>query len=224
MIRFILVLLCSFLAGCDVDRPNLRIAVASNFSAAARHLADDFQQVTGQEVELITASTGKLVAQISQGAPFDVFLSADIERASRLSGEKAVYALGRCVLWCPAGEPMEKLRKKQYQRLAIANPRHAPYGVAAEKALSERWQREKVVYGENVTQVYQLVASGAADLGCVAYSQVVDQHPDQIAFLTGDKEVRQTMVLVSERGRAFYDFVLGNSAREIIKTQGYDLP
>ena len=165
-----------------------RIAVASNFADVARVLAADYGKRTGHRIEISAASTGKLYAQVHAGAPFDALLSADAATPRRLVAEGLArgdavfdYATGRLVLWSrdPGlvrdGEAL--LRKGSIPRLAIANPALAPYGVAARDVLQHvrRWQelQPRLVMGENIGQAMQFVASGAAPLGLVPRSLVL---------------------------------------------------
>lgn len=165
-----------------------RIAVASNFADVARALARDYGKRTGHRIEISAASTGKLYAQVRAGAPFDALLAADAATPRRLVEEGLArgdtvfdYAVGRLVLWSrdPGlvrdGEAL--LRKGSIPRLAIANPALAPYGAAARDVLQHvrRWQelQPRLVMGENIGQAMQFVASGAAPLGLVPRSLVL---------------------------------------------------
>ena len=166
-----------------------RVAVAANFADAARELAGDYGRQTGHRIDVSAASTGKLYAQIRNGAPFDVLLSADAATPRKLVAEGRAdgaslhdYAVGRLVLWSsnPAtvrhGEAL--LRRGRIDRLAIANPALAPYGAAAREVLQKvgRWDalRPRLVIGENVGQAAQFVTSGAAPLGLLPRSLVLE--------------------------------------------------
>ena len=164
-----------------------RIAVAANFAEAARQLADDYGRKSGHRIEISSASTGKLYAQIVNGAPFDVLLSADDTTPRKLADEGLAdattlhdYAIGRLVLWSRDPQRVKDgetlLRKGAIERLAIANPELAPYGAAARDALHyvRRWEelKPKLVMGENVGQAAQFVVSGAAPLGLLPRSLV----------------------------------------------------
>ncbi len=168
--------------------PLARLAVASNFADAARQLGRAYSKQTGHRIEVSAASTGKLYAQIHNGAPFDVLLSADAATPRRLADEGMAdsntvydYAIGRLVLWSrdrdavTDGEAL--LRKGHIERLAIANPALAPYGEAARETLNyvRRWAElePKLVLGENVGQATQFVISGAAPLGLLPRSLVL---------------------------------------------------
>ena len=166
-----------------------RIAVAANFAEAARQLADDYGRKSGHRIEISSASTGKLYAQIVNGAPFDVLLSADDTTPRKLAEEGLAdattlhdYAIGRLVLWSRDPQRVKDgetlLRKGAIERLAIANPELAPYGAAARDALHyvRRWEelKPKLVMGENVGQAAQFVVSGAAPLGLLPRSLVLE--------------------------------------------------
>ena len=156
-------------------------AVAANFAGAAEALVADYQTRTGYKITLTTGSTGKLYAQILQGAPFDLFLSADAATPALLHsqghGAPVPYAIGQLVLWIPAstsGDPVALLATPAIRHIAIANPDLAPYGVAARQALEAMglWQSltSKIVMGQNIGQTHALVATGAAEAGFVAAS------------------------------------------------------
>ena len=214
------------ISGCKRDESTLlRVAVASNFIETAKLIKQAYEADSGQEIQLISGSTGKLIAQISQGAPFDVFLSADSVRAEALRDRQtALYAIGRAVLWCPQGDPAVMILNNQYQKMALANPKHAPYGMVAMQVLKEDVDLSKVVYAENVRQVHHLVKSGAVDLGCVAWSQVMDEPESSISILEDASDVQQRMVLLSEKGQSFYNYILSEKGRRIIQSGGYTLP
>jgi molybdate transport system substrate-binding protein len=166
------------------------VAVAANFTAPMKMLAKSFEQDTGHKVVLSFGSTGSFYAQIKNGAPFDVLLSADSDTPLRLekeglgaTGTRFTYATGRLALWSPKVGVVDSqgnvLRSGNFQRLAIANPKLAPYGAAAMQVLAklglEAVLQPKLVQGENITQAYQFTASENAQLGFVALSQVFMQ-------------------------------------------------
>lgn len=167
----------------------INVAVASNFLQAAREIARQYEQRSGNTVQLSSGSTGKLYAQIVNGAPFHLFLAADATRPEKLAQEglaiaasRFTYAIGKLALWTVApGISLEQgaavLNTKSFRRLAIANPRTAPYGYAAEEFLEKygvlEAVRSRLVMGENITQTYQFVMSGNAELGLVSYAQVM---------------------------------------------------
>jgi molybdate transport system substrate-binding protein len=168
----------------------LRVAVAANFAAPLRDLALLYERAQGATLLISSGSSGQLYAQIREGAPFDVFLSADIDKPQRLEaeglavpGSRFVYAIGALVLWSPKAGVVDAngnvLRSGAYQHLAIANPQTAPYGTAAQQVLRrlDLWdsldRARRIVVGENITQAWQFTATGNAELGFVALSQVL---------------------------------------------------
>ena len=165
-------------------------AVAANFTAPMKMLAKSFEQDTGHKLVLSFGSTGSFYAQIKNGAPFDVLLAADSDTPLRLekdglgvAGSRFTYATGRLVLWSPKAGVVDDqgsvLRSGKFQRLAIANPKLAPYGAAAMQVLAnlglEATVQPKLVQGENIAQAYQFTASENAQIGFVALSQVFMQ-------------------------------------------------
>ena len=223
-----------------------RVAVASNFRVAIETLAERFEADTGHEVSLIFGSTGKHYAQIKNGAPFDAFFAADIKRpelleqeGAALPGSRFTYALGKLILWSPqAGyvDPEGKvLGQGTFRHLAIANPKLAPYGKAAREVLQARgvWNalKAKTVRGENISQTFQFVSSGNAELGLVAWSQV--KQPGH--RMTGSwwkvpqalyTPIEQQAVLLKENtaARAFLSFMKSEKSRALIRSFGYDTP
>lgn len=226
------------------------VAVASNFSQAAREIAKVFEQETGHRVEFSISSSGKLFAQISHGAPFDVFLSADVERPALLEsmglvapGSRRTYATGRLVLWS-ADERYEgkdckaELQVGNFGKLAIANPKIAPYGVAADQVLAgiglDRQQlTERIAMGESVAQVLQFVSSRSASMGFIAAAQLtLADIPEgtcrwEVPGSLHDKIEQQAVLLARSVGnpaaRAFMTFLEGEQARSIILAHGYGL-
>ncbi len=222
-------------------------AVAANFAAAAERLAADFGHATEYEVTVATASTGKLYAQIRNGAPFDVFLAADrrrpelLERAgSAVPGSRITYAVGRLTLWSPNAALIEEdgrrtLRAAKFRRLAMANPELAPYGAAARRTLYALGLhdalRSRIVMGENIGQTYALTATGNADLGLVALSSVLSPR-NKLGGSRWDvperlhDPIRQDAVLLrrgrnNAAARAFLDYLQAPEVREVIRSFGY---
>jgi molybdate transport system substrate-binding protein len=168
----------------------VHVAVASNFLNPLKEIAERYKQDTGDSLILISASTGKLYAQALHGAPFDVLLAADAKRPALLeqegvgvAGTRFTYAIGALVLWSSDTDGvrgLESLMAMDKGKLAIANPKTAPYGKAAQETLEQLrlWQKLKpfLVQGENISQTLQFVATGNAELGFVAKSQVEDPH------------------------------------------------
>ena len=168
-------------------RADVLVAVASNFTAPAQAIAAAFEQQTGQRVRLAFGASGKLTAQIVQGAPFEIFLSADqakpellVAQGHAVAASRFTYAMGKLVLWTVQDgvDPYQQLTQNYSARLALADPRLAPYGVAAQQTLSAlnllESTRRQWVMGENISQTWQFVATGNAPLGLVALSQVME--------------------------------------------------
>lgn len=219
-----------------------RVAVAANFTAAAREIAVAFHGATGHRALLSFGSTGQLYAQIVQGAPFDVFLAADQARpemAEReghaVAGSRRTYAVGRLVLFsAEAGRVTgpDALRDPQLRRIALANPALAPYGRAALETAEALGVgdvlRARQVIGTNVSQAHQFVRTGNAELGFLAYSQVARSSEGSRWLVPEDLHapIRQQAVLL-EAGRRnpaaarFLDFLGSPIVREILDRHGY---
>lgn len=230
----------------------LLVAVASNFQAAAREIAVEFEQATGIPVRITSGSTGHLYAQIVNGAPYDVFLAADTERPRRLvadgladSNGFEVYATGYLALW--SNDPQfdrdncfEDFVAGNYSRLAIANPETAPYGQAAKRVLqaAELWDdaRNKLVFGENVNQAFQFVATRNASFGLVAASQVIAGKMEETScfvvlshdYVTNASVRQAGVVLKRSRQQAaatqFMQFIVSPSMHEFLWERGYGPP
>ena len=219
-----------------------RIAVASNFTAVAKVLAADFGKRSGHQLHLSFGSTGKLYAQIYNGAPYDVFLAADAQRPIRAEQEglailnsRFTYALGKLALW--SGKPIsgtsltQYLQQGDYRRIAVANPNIAPYGVASLEVIEGfglSKLRAKMVYGENITQAYQFVASGNAELGFVALAQLLSVSDDSFWPVPEHlhEPLRQQAVLLtsgqgSAAAQAFLSYLKKQDAQAIIRNHGY---
>ncbi len=168
----------------------LKVAVAANFLGTLQKLAPEFEKSTGHKLTLSGGASGQFYTQITQGAPFDIFLSADTERPKKLEdeglavpGSRFTYAVGKLVLWSPKAVVVdgsgEVLKKGNYQFLSIANPKAAPYGAAAQQVLEKLglWDKlntdKRIVTGESIAQTLQFVSSGSVEIGFVALAQVI---------------------------------------------------
>lgn len=242
-----LLIACLLLALMGTTRADdINIAVASNFTDPIKAIAARFTAQSGQRINLVFGSTGKHYAQIKNGAPFAAFFAADTRRPALLEqegvalpGSRFTYAVGRIVLWSPKPglvEPGGKvLEGSTFRHLAIANPRLAPYGKAAQQFLQARglWEglQERLVRGENIAQTYQFVKSGSAELGLVAYSQVKSPgHPPEgsvweVPPASYDPIAQQAVLLQDQPvARAFLDYVKSPEAVAIIQGFGYAMP
>ncbi|GAC1534055.1 MAG: molybdate ABC transporter substrate-binding protein [Ramlibacter sp.] len=164
------------------------VAVAANFAAPMQSIAAILQNTTGHKVDIVTGATGRFYAQISNGAPFDVFLSAEEETPAKIErqglavpGSRFAYATGKLVLWSPNAALVDnrgQVLRGAFRKLAIAQPKVAPYGAAAMETLGRLGLAERLaprlVYGESLGQTYSFVATGNAELGFVALSQVLE--------------------------------------------------
>ena len=234
---------------CDTTPENpqlVRVAVAANFAATHEELARRFHGATGIAVETSLSSTGQLYAQIRNGAPYDVFLAADVARPRLLEetnaavpGSRFTYAVGRLVLYAPRWDSLRsgdiELRKREFQHLAIANPLTAPYGTAAQQVLErlDLWHglQDRIVRGESVGQVLQFVHSGAAEVGFVSLSQVISLDATRFWIIPDSmhEPIRQDAVLLrrgdaNHAAKAFLDFLQSHAGRQVIANFGYTQP
>lgn len=250
MIRIFLALTVWFAAlSCAYAQDRLLIATAANFKPTMEELIVLFKtRHANAQVDATFGSSGKLIAQIREGAPFDLFFSADVEfpQALEKSGHAAtppkVYARGRLVLWSASVEAstvkLADLAQERFTRIALANPRTAPYGARAEEALraSAMWGKveSRLVFGENIAQTAQFVQTGNAQIGFIALSQAL--HPE-LAKRGGyaliseslhqplDQAFVITMVGADKAlARAFAALLDTAAARAIIERHGYTLP
>ena len=229
-----------------VNAEQATVAVASNFAWPMGDLETLFEENGIHELTVVHGSTGQLFAQIVNGAPYEVFLAADRERPRRLAdmglgNAPFTYAFGRLALW--TREPgfidsltVSVLTRGDFRRLAIANPRLAPYGVAARETLHAlgMWEslQAKIVFGENVGQAFAMAETRNAELGLVALSAAV-AYTNTATYVSVPPEyhgpIRQDAILLN-RGRdnpaalAFIDFLRGIDARQTIAEAGFELP
>ncbi len=225
------------------------VAVASNFTKPMQEIAAEFEKASGHSANLSFGSSGKFVSQFENGAPFEVFLSADEEKPLKLEqsglaepGTRFTYALGTLVLWSAQAGYVDAegkvLSNGQFKHLALADPKLAPYGAAAMQLIKAAGIEDKLqpllVLAENISQAHQFVSTGNAELGFVALSQVIEN--GKIASGSGwivpaerHAPIRQDAVLL-KRGaenpaaRALLDFLKSAPALAIIEKYGYGLP
>jgi molybdate transport system substrate-binding protein len=234
------------LALCGARAGEVHVAVAANFTAPMNRIAASFDQDTGHKAKLAFGSTGMFYAQIRNGAPFDVLLSADDETPAKLAREgvaesasRFTYAIGTLVLWSSrpgfVDAKGEVLHRASYSKLALANPKTAPYGRAAVETLTKLGlmsaAEPKFVQGENIAQTFQFVSSGNAELGFVALSQVMKDGAVQdgsawIVPADMHQPIRQDAVLLTTAqgnvaARSLLDYLKGDKARQIIRSFGY---
>jgi len=246
MIRQILTA-CLLLASNFGFAAEVQVAVAANFSAPVKKIAAEFEKETGHKAVIATGSTGALYTQIRNGAPFEVLLSADDTTPAKIekdglavTGSRFTYAVGKLVLWSAKPDLVddkgEVLKKGDFSHLAMANPKLAPYGVAAMETL-KKWGladalAARFVLGSNITQTYQFVSTGNAELGFVALSQVwLDGKlavPGSAWVVPAGmySELRQDAILLakgkdSEAASAFLAYLKGAKALAVMRAFGY---
>lgn len=244
------VLLFGPAAACARGAPT--VAAASDLQAALPEVAEAFRARSGRSVRLVFGSSGSFTQQIQNGAPYEVFLSADegyvrtLQAAGRTEGGGALYAVGRIGIFTPKGSPVRAdaglrdlgaaLRDGRLRKLAIANPAHAPYGRAAREALQRTglWAaaEPRLVLGENVSQATQFATSGAAEAGLIPLSlattpQVTAAGRFVLLPAGWHAPLRQRAVVLKgagPTGRDFYAFLQGPEARGILARHGFSLP
>ena len=222
------------------------VAVAANFSAPMQQIAASFQKDTGHQLKMSFGATGGIYAQIKNGGPFDVFLSADQITPQKLEAEglgvaatRFNYATGQLVLWSKqdglVDEKGQVLRGKNIQRIALANPKLAPYGVAAWETMTALGLLEqlkpKMVQGDNIAQTYQFVSTQNAQVGFVALSQVFanGQLTSGSAWIVPPhlyKPIRQDVILLkngkdNSAAKALLMYLKGEKAKAVMKSYGY---
>ncbi|UCV05059.1 molybdate ABC transporter substrate-binding protein [Dechloromonas denitrificans] len=242
------ILILSLLASAGALADEVQVAVAANFTGPMQVISALFERDTGHKATLSFGATGKFYAQIKNGAPFEILLAADDETPARLikegnavDGSAFTYAIGTLVLWSATPQLIdgkgEILKKGGFKHLAIANPKTAPYGAAAVQAMGKLGVLDNLkplfVQGENISQTHQFVSTGAAELGFVAYSQVINN--DKIAAGSGwivpanlYDPIRQDAVILA-KGKdkaaaiALMSYLKSEAARKVIKSFGYAL-
>ncbi|VVM41088.1 Molybdate-binding protein ModA [Pseudomonas fluorescens] len=226
----------------------VQVAVAANFTAPIQAIAKDFEKDTGHKLVASFGATGQFYAQINNGAPFEVFLAADDSTPAKLEQEKQTvegsrftYAIGTLALWSAkpgyVDAQGEVLKKNDYKHLSIANPKTAPYGLAATQVLAKLNLTEatkgKLVEGQNITQAFQFVSTGNAELGFVALSQIykdgkVENGSAWIVPSSLHDPIRQDAVILNKgkdnpAAKAFIDYLKGPKATAVIKSYGYEI-
>lgn len=227
---------------------DVQVAVAANFTAPIQAIAKDFEQDTGHKLVIATGATGQFYAQIQNGAPFEVFLSADDSTPAKLEqegatvpGSRFTYAIGTLALWSAkpgyVDAQGEVLKKNDYQHLSIANPKAAPYGLAATQVLEKlgltAQVKGKLVEGQNITQAHQFIATGNAELGFVALSQIykdgkVTGGSAWIVPAALHDPIKQDAVILAKgkdnpAAQALVDYLKGEKAAVVIKSFGYQI-
>lgn len=244
VLAFLGVLTLPLSGGLSAQAAEVHVAVAANFTEPAKQIAAAFHTKTGDDAVLSFGASGQLYTQITQAAPFEVFLSADDERPKKavqdgvgVEGSSFTYAIGTLVLWSKAptvvaGE--NSLKAGSFSKLSIANPTAAPYGTAAIETLKSLkifdQVQPKIVQGNSIAQAYQFVDTGNAELGFVALSQIINNPAGSRWIVPAAlyTPIRQDAVLLkkgagNQAATAFIEFLKGPDARAIIERFGYTL-
>jgi molybdate transport system substrate-binding protein len=254
LLSIVLLVCCVTLPLDRAAGAELLVAAAADLNYAIKEIVADYQKTTGDSVKLSLGSSGNFYAQIANGAPFDLFFSADIEYPRKLEqakltvpGSLFMYAVGRLVVWVPRGSPVnvqelgeKSLLDPSIKKIAIANPAHAPYGRAAVAALKHYGiygqVEKKFVYGENISQTAQFVDSGAADIGIIALALAVAPAMKKGMYweipLSAFPRMEQGAVITTaaenrgnlEAARGFVSWVAGKSGRAVLERYGFILP
>lgn len=241
-------LILSLLTIATAHADEVQVAVAANFTGPMQVISVLFERDTGHKASLAYGATGKFYAQIANGAPFQVLLAADDETPAKLvkeghavAGTAFTYAIGTLVLWSADAKLVdakgEVLKKGGFKHLSLANPKTAPYGAAGMQVMSKLGVAESIkpliVQGENISQTHQFISTGAAELGFVAYSQVIKNG----AIGSGSgwivptnlyDPIRQDAVILA-KGKdkpaaiALMNYLKGEKALAVIKSFGYGL-
>jgi molybdate transport system substrate-binding protein len=236
------VVLSTAMAFGPAQAGTVNAAVAANFTKVAEKLGADFKAATGNDVVFSFGATGALYTQITQAAPFDVFLSADAKRTGQaitdgfgVEGTDFTYAIGKVALYSPTIDVTDGaavLAANTFQHIAIADPKAAPYGAAGMAVLEKLGLTAavtpKIVTGENITQTLQFVDSGSAEIGFVALSQVIGKPATQVWLAPQDDYpvIKQNAVLLkvgetNDAAKAFLDYLKSDAAVKVIEAAGY---
>jgi len=243
-LQLAVIAIIAVVVGGNAHAGETNVAVAANFTDAAKEIAAAFKAKTGHQAVLSFGSSGQLYTQITQGAPFQIMLSADDERPKKLvaaglavADSRFTYAIGKLVLWSKTKDYVngeETLKAGAFAKLAIANPTAAPYGAAAIDTLKALKLYEalqpKIVQGNNIAQTFQFIDTGNAELGFVALSQLAGEPAGSrwVVPQTLYTPIRQDAVLLkkgagNEAAAAFLAFLKGAEARAIIEKFGYGI-
>ena len=238
--------------GVPVHAGEISIAAASDLNFAFKEIVGDFEKKTGHTVKLSLGSSGNFFAQLSNGAPFDLFFSADISYPKKLGeaglaepGTLYLYAIGRIVIWVPKGSPIDvgtlgikALQHPSVKKIAIANPKHAPYGRAAVAAMEHytlyEQVKDKLILGENISQTAQFVQTGGADIGIIALSLAVAPAMRETGTfwevpVEAYPRLEQGAVVLKtakdmKTAYAFLDYAKSREGTDVFKRYGFFLP
>lgn len=234
------------LASWSAQAAQATVAVAANFAEPLRALAAVLEKTTGHRLEIVVGATGRLYAQIANGAPFDLFLAANQATVAKAEsegltapGSRFLYATGQLVLWSARPDLVDKqgqvLRQDGWRRLAVANPRTAPYGAAAMQTLAQLGLTQalapRLVQGESIAQTYNFAHTGNAELAFVALSQVLESGRLRggsmwVVPAKYHEPIRQDAVLLkrgagNEAARALMALMQSPAGKDLIRSFGY---
>jgi len=231
---------CLLFAFCSVStQASLKVAVASNFKVPLEAIASLYQQQYDQQIVISSGSTGTLYHQIKQGAPYDLFLSADSQRAKLIEqssvgikGSRFSYAQGQIAFWFPQheGDVDESTLLNFKGRMAIANPKLAPYGLASQQALQhvKRWSTFSYIKGTNISQAYQFIDTGNIRAGFVAYSLLLQKGESHYYLIPSQYYpaiLQQGVMLSHSKNKIalqhFVDFLQSSAIQQLIRSKGY---
>ncbi|WP_068545967.1 molybdate ABC transporter substrate-binding protein [Thalassotalea crassostreae] len=230
------------LISATAQAETLRVAVASNFAKPIERLSAEFNKTHPHKIQISSASSGVLYQQIRHGAPFDLFLSADLRRPQLLEEQGLIlenyrntYAIGQIAIWSAiAEEPVSLENLKHYDgRIALAAPHIAPYGLAAKQSLikMDLWSKfhRQLITGNNINQTYQQILTGAVRYGFISHSQLLDSKHGFGTVIDSKlhKPLEQQMVVLKnaeniELATSFFNYLLTDEAQHLISTQGYE--
>ena len=252
MLRIIAIICAFVLSGANLaGAEDMTIAAASDLNFAFKELVAEYEKATGNHVKLSLGSSGNFYAQIQNGAPFDLYFSADIgyprkleEAGLTVSGSLYRYAVGRIVLWAGTASRLDVskgfdvLREPGIRKIAIANPKHAPYGRAAVAAMESfkvyESVKDKLILGENISQAAQFIESGACEIGVIALSLAVAPAMSGKGVyweipVEAYPPLEQGAVILKQSknqdaARRFLEFMQGSQGQEIMRRYGFMLP
>ncbi|QAV27113.1 molybdate ABC transporter substrate-binding protein [Neobacillus thermocopriae] len=250
MRTLLLTVICVLIIACSrvEQEPSqeLKIAAASDLTLAFHEIGQQFEKQTGTKVTFIFGSTGQLAEQIKNGAPFDVFAAANVQYVDELNDKglivpdtRQIYAIGRIGIATKADNPLvvqtlEDLLKPEVKKIAIANPNHAPYGLAAKQALEKAgiWEKvkNKLVYGKNISDTFAYIESGNAEAGIIALSLV---KKGEVRFQLIDdamhEPIQQAIAVIKKtkhekQAQEFIQFLNRSAGQQIMKKYGFVIP
>lgn len=249
MLPKILIFICAFVLSMSAYAEKINIAAAADLKFAMDEIVAKFREANAKDdVDLIYGSSGKFYTQIQQGAPYDLYFSADIAFPRELArsgfsfSEVIPYAFGRIVLWSATMEAnkmsLDSLTSSKISHIAIANPKHAPYGKRAEEALraSRLWERvePKLVYGENIAHTAQFVQTGSAQVGIIALSLALNPAlanrggywliPDTLHAPLEQAFIITKRAQGNDLAKKFADYMRSSATRTIMTKYGFVLP